>query len=70
LTYQRVSSSSIAEIGYDGHHKTLAIHFHSGRKYWYAGVPRGTYRALLAAASIGGYFNAQIRDAYPYQRAR
>jgi hypothetical protein len=70
VTYQRVSSSCIAEVGYDPSDRTLAVRFHSGREYWYAGVPPETHQALLAAASIGSYFNAEVRDAYPDHRAR
>ena len=70
MNYQRVSSSCIAEIGYDLFDETLAVRFHSGREYWYAGIPPGTHQALLAANSIGRYINAEVRDSYPLQRAR
>ena len=70
MTYQPVSSSCIAELGYDLSDKTLAVRFHGGREYWYAGIAPETYQALLTAGSIGKYFNAEVRDAYPHQRAR
>ena len=70
MTYERVSSSCIVEVGYDLHDKTLAVRFHGGHEYWYAGIPPETHQALLAATSLGRYFNAEIRDAYPHQRAR
>jgi hypothetical protein len=69
VTFLPVSSSCIAEVGYDPIDSTLAIRFHGGREYRYAGIPPQTHEALLAAASIGSYFNAEIRDAYPCQRA-
>ena len=69
MTYQHVSSSCITEVGYDLSENTLAVRFHNGREYWYAGIPPETHQALLAATSIGGYFNAEVRDAYPHQRA-
>jgi hypothetical protein len=69
VTYQRVSSSCIAEIGYDLFDETLAVRFHGGSEYRYAGIPPETHQALLAADSIGRYFNAEVRDAYPHQRA-
>ena len=68
MTYQRVSSSSVAEVGYDPTEKTLAIRFHSGAEYRYAHVSREIYQALVAASSIGRYFNVEIRGAYEYQR--
>ena len=70
MTYQPVSSSCIAEVAYDQSHKTLAIRFYGGREYWYAGIPPETHQALLTAPSIGRYFNAMVRDAYPHHRAR
>jgi hypothetical protein len=70
LTYQRVSSSCIAEVSYDLTDEILAVRFHNGREYWYARIPPETHQALLAAASIGRYFNAKVRDAYPHHRTR
>jgi lysyl-tRNA synthetase class 2 len=68
--YRRVSSSSIAEVGYNPSTSTLAIRFHNGREYWYADVPSATLEALLSASSIGAFFQAEIRDSYPFQRIR
>ena len=70
MNYQRVSSSSIDEVGYDPGQRTLAICFHTGWEYHYADVPREIFETLLSASSIGGYFNFDIRDSYPYQRIR
>ena len=70
MLFQRVSSSCIAEVGYDQSDQTLAVRFHGGAEYRYAAVPREIHQALLAADSIGRYFNAEVRDAYPHQRAR
>jgi lysyl-tRNA synthetase class 2 len=70
LTYQRVSSSCIAEVGYDRFDRTLAVRFHKGSEYWYAGVPPEIHHAFLTAASKGRYFNAEVRDFYRHQRAR
>jgi hypothetical protein len=69
VTFQSVSSSCIAEVGYDPSDNTLAIRFRGGREYRYAGIPPETHEALLVAGSVGGYFNAQIRDVFPFQRA-
>lgn len=65
MLYRSVSSSCIAEVGYDPTDQTLAVCFHSHKEYRYVGVPHETYQALLAASSIGRYFNAEVRNAYP-----
>lgn len=63
-----VSSSSIASIGYDARAKTLEVEFNSGRVYRYYDVPQTVHYELVSASSIGGYFNANIRPNYPYER--
>jgi hypothetical protein len=63
---ERVSSRSIASVGYDADAKTLEVEFHSGRLYQYIGVPPLVHDELVHADSIGAYFNANIRPIYPY----
>ena len=65
MLYQSVSSSCIAEVGYDSTDQILAVRFHRHQEYRYVGVPAETYQALLASNSIGRYFNAQVRNTYP-----
>jgi hypothetical protein len=65
MDHTPVASSVIASIGYDAAEKTLEVTFHSGRTYQYLGVPAYTHQSLLAADSIGRYFNKRIRDKYP-----
>ena len=60
-----VRSSVIAGIGYTASDKTLEVQFHNGRVYQYKGVPPEQHAALMAAESIGRYFNENIRDRYP-----
>lgn len=60
----RVKSSVIAAVTYDDAHSILQVEFHTGRIYDYLGVPRRAYEALLAAESIGQYFNQVIRTSY------
>jgi KTSC domain len=64
-TMQPVKSSHIAAAGYDPVTKSLAIGFHNGDLYHYAGVPQGTYVSMLAARSAGRFFNAQIKGRFP-----
>ena len=65
----KVDSSAILAIDHDPATRTLGIRFVSGLRYEYAGVPAAVYAAFLAAPSKGEYFNAAIRDRYPFARA-
>lgn len=44
----------------------LRVVFQSGKRYIYQGVPEETYREMKAAFSKGVYFNAHIRDQFPF----
>lgn len=63
-----MESSLIRSAGYDEASKTLEVEFTSGGVYEYYNVPLQAYKELLAAASHGRYFLANIRDVYPYRR--
>lgn len=65
-----VDSSVIAVVGYDSATSVLEIEFHNGRIYGYFDVPADVYHALMAADSIGGYFNEEIRSAYSTTQLR
>lgn len=54
----------IASIGYDGDGHVLEVEFHNDRIYQYFLVPRATFDLLMAADSIGNYFNRVIRPRY------
>jgi hypothetical protein len=56
-----VSSSNIAELGYDAETKTLIVVFHNGRKYSFADVPEELNDELVNAKSIGGFFASAIK---------
>ena len=63
---QPVSSSMIASIGYSPDSETLEVEFlKTGRVYEYYNVPPFMYDRLMEAASIGIFFNAEIKEAYP-----
>jgi hypothetical protein len=57
-----VSSTQLTSIGYDDASSTLEVEFRKGGVYRYFGVSAQTYRQLIAAQSIGTYFNDVIRD--------
>jgi hypothetical protein len=65
-----VESSNLRSVGYDPATQTLEIEFHSGGVYQYVGVPPSVYQDLLAAPSLGSYFQAAIRNQYAYTRIR
>ncbi len=58
-----VNSSAIRAVGYDGY--TLAVLFHtSDTVYTHPGVPLWVYLGLMAASSMGAYYNRHIRGRY------
>jgi hypothetical protein len=60
-----VTSSVIARVEYDADTAELLVWFHAaGGPYAYLDVPEDLYEALLAAPSIGGYFNRKVRERY------
>ena len=68
--YRRpVDSSLIRSVGYDLPSSVLEIEFvGEGRVYEYLDVPLSVYSRLVAAQSIGNFFNESIRDVYSYQQ--
>ena len=48
--------------------QTLEVQFVSGRVYQYYGVPENMHTRLMDAASKGQFFNAYIRNSYPFSR--
>lgn len=63
-----VTSSNLAEVGYDPASMTLEVLFHHGGTYQYFDVPESEFQALMSADSKGEYFNANIKDVYRYVR--
>jgi hypothetical protein len=54
----------ITAVGYDEVEQVLEIAFRTGRVYRYARVPPEVHQELRRAASVGRYFNDNIRDRY------
>jgi hypothetical protein len=63
-----ITSSAITEVVHDPATASLAIRFASGEAYAYRGVSAAVYAGLLAAPSKGAFFQAEIRDVYPFVR--
>jgi hypothetical protein len=56
----------LASAGYDPRGHVLEIEFRNGGLYHYLDVPNGEHQRLLDAESHGTYFNARIRNRYPF----
>ncbi|WP_439360663.1 KTSC domain-containing protein [Bradyrhizobium sp. DASA03007] len=65
---QPINSTNLISVGYDEDSSTLEVEFKGG-VYRYYNVPAFEYERLMAANSHGVYFNANIRDNYPSERA-
>jgi hypothetical protein len=64
-----LESEALSFVRYDPKERTLFASFR-GRKrraYVYDGVPQKEYDALMTADSKGAWFNAHIRDRYPFR---
>ena len=65
---ERVDSSSLASVGYDGRSHTLEVQFRNGGVYQYLEVPEEEVRELLTADSLGRYLNENIKESYPVRK--
>lgn len=64
-----VASSSLRAVGYDPQHQVLEVEFHDGHVYRYEQVPAQLVSNLLAADSLGGYFNRVFKPCgFPYRQ--
>jgi len=63
-----VSSSNIAELGYDEVNEIVHVRFTNNTLYYYKGVPRIEFEGLLNAPSIGSYLHRNFKNFYPYER--
>ena len=60
-----VSSSNLAEAGYDPDVEVLEVMFKHGGVYQYMNFPSFMYERFLQAPSQGKFFNAEIKGKYP-----
>jgi hypothetical protein len=63
-----VSSSQIAEVGYNSDLRKLRIRFATLSLYEYDGVDLPVFEGLVNAPSVGSYFHSTIKNIYPYER--
>jgi hypothetical protein len=65
---ERVDSSSLASVGYDGRSHTLEVQFRNGGVYQYLEVPEDEVRGFLTSESLGRYLNENIKESYPCRK--
>jgi hypothetical protein len=63
-----VSSSNVAEIGYDAEGQIVHVRFLNGSLYIYKDVPQFVYDGLLNASSVGSYLHRNFKNVYAYER--
>ena len=60
-------STVIRRFDYVPERRELLVEFVTGRRYIYCDVPEEEAAAMRAAFAKGRYFNAHIRDNYPFR---
>jgi len=68
MNRQPVSSSNVAEIGYDENQRIMEVLFQSGTIYQYFDVPPQIYAELMQSSSVGSYLNSNIKGNFRYAR--
>ena len=64
-----VTSSNILSVGYDPGGEMLEVEFKKTGVYQYLNVPQFMWERLMMADSVGKFFNAEIKNAYPCVKA-
>ena len=63
-----VSSSNVAEVGYNKNKQEVYVRFLNGSLYVYKGVPQPEFEGLRNATSVGSYLHRNYKNVYPYER--
>lgn len=61
-------STVIQSFAYDEARNELTVRFTTDKVYVYSLVPPAVAAAMQAAFSKGEYFNAHVRDHYPFRK--
>ena len=71
-TLERIAlnSTALTWICYLSEQRILQVGLRNGKNYDYFDVPLCTYRAFLAAASKGRYYNSHIRNEFRFQKVQ
>lgn len=68
MNRQPVSSSNVAEVGYDENQRIMEVLFRSGTLYQYFDVPPQIYAELMQSSSVGSYLNSNVKGQFRYAR--
>jgi hypothetical protein len=68
ITRRPVDSTHLASVGYVPETSILEVEFRNGSIYPYFMVPESTVERLLAADSVGAFFNREIRPRHRFTR--
>ena len=68
FTDQKISSSNLEALTYDGDSEELIIEFKDGGRYAYDKVPKKIIEAFLEDQSKGKFFHANIKSKYDYKK--
>ena len=68
LSYGFIDSSAVKRLLYDEQTQTVRVTFPSGHSYEYYNVPVDVVHYWAFAASLGKFFNANIKGRYAFAR--
>ena len=69
MDFKSVKSSNVDAIAHDAETNTLHVRFKGGGAvYAYQGVDAAKHAALLAADSVGGFLNSQIKGKHAHSK--
>lgn len=67
--YNTPESTCFSRVGYDSRNSVLILVFQeSGAEYHYYDVPEDVWESFYDSASLGRYFNANIKGYYEYEK--
>lgn len=67
--YNTPESTCFSRVGYDARNQVLIVVFRdSGAEYHYYDVPEDVWESFYDSASLGRYFNANIKGYYEYEK--
>jgi hypothetical protein len=64
---QPVTSRALRSVGYNEQSSVLEIEFQNGTVYEFFDVPKVVHESLLAAPSIGRFFDAWIKPRFEFR---
>jgi hypothetical protein len=64
MLHIQIDSSFLKSVAFDNNTQQLEIHFQNGSEYTYVEVPLTTYEAMMNAASIGRFYQQNIKGKF------